>query len=61
MSKIQQVVSDLSGEVIADGDSARIVVNVGDDTFTLDVSKAEALEIGSKGHKSKRRGRKPKA
>jgi hypothetical protein len=57
-------VSDLSGEEIRDGKSARITINFPDarkGTYVLDVTEEEAEELGRKGTKQARRGRRPKA
>jgi hypothetical protein len=57
-------VSDLSGEAIQDGKAARITVNFQDarkGTYVLDVTEEEGEEIGRKGSRQARRGRKPKA
>jgi hypothetical protein len=59
------LVSDLSGREIRDEkDSAQIVIKYGDarrGQVTLDVLASEVDELTSKGRKTARRGRKPKA
>jgi hypothetical protein len=55
--------SDLSGREIAEGRGATISIRFADarkGTYVLDVSDAEAEELGAKGRKQARRGRKPK-
>jgi nitrous oxide reductase accessory protein NosL len=57
-------VSDLSGKAIQDGKAARISINFQDarkGTYVLDVTEEEGEELGRKGAKQARRGRKPKA
>jgi hypothetical protein len=57
-------VSDLSGDRIREGKAARITINFQDarkGTFVLDVTEEEAEELGRKGTKQARRGRRPKA
>jgi hypothetical protein len=64
MAKRMIFVSDLSGDQINDGKAARITINFQDarkGTYLLDVTEAEAEELGKKGTKQARRGRKPKA
>jgi hypothetical protein len=59
------LVSDLSGNEIRDEkDSAQIVIKYGDarrGQVTLDVLASEVDDLASKGRKTARRGRKPKA
>jgi hypothetical protein len=57
-------VSDLSGKEIREGSGATISIKFADSRkgiFVLDVTDAEAEELGAKGRKQARRGRKPKA
>ncbi|TMC47393.1 MAG: hypothetical protein E6J20_19755 [Chloroflexi bacterium] len=64
MAKKTVFVSDLSGAEIADGKSATISIKFADarkGTYVLDVSEAESEELGQKGRKQARRGRRPKA
>jgi hypothetical protein len=56
-------VSDLSGKEIPEGRSAQISIKFSDarkGTYVLDVTDAGAEELGAKGRKQLRRGRKPK-
>jgi len=58
------MVSDLSGKEIAEGKGAVISIKFADarkGTIVLDVSDEEAEELGQKGRKQARRGRRPKA
>jgi hypothetical protein len=64
MAKRTIFVSDLSGDQINEGKAARISINFQDarkGTYVLDVTEQEAEELGKKGTKQARRGRKPKA
>src|SRR3954451_2403336 len=57
-------VSDLSGNEIQDGKAAKISISFQDarkGTYVLDVTETEAEELGRKGSKQARRGRRPKA
>ena len=57
-------VSDLSGDEIPEGKSARVTINFEDGrrgTYILDVTEDEAMELGRKGRQQARRGRRPKA
>jgi len=57
------LVSDLSGEEIQDGKGAQVTVKFNDarkGTIVLDVTDAEGEQIGQKGRKQARRGRRPK-
>ena len=57
-------VSDLSGDAIEEGKSARVTINFADarrGTYVLDVTEEEAEELGRRGSKQARRGRKPRA
>lgn len=63
MARKQSIVSDLSGQEIMDGTSAVVTIRYEDrrrGTFVLDVTEAEADELGAKGRKQMTRGRKPK-
>lgn len=63
MAKRTVFVSDLSGDQITDGKAARITINFQDarkGTYVLDVTEEEAEELGKKGRKQARRGRKQK-
>jgi hypothetical protein len=56
-------VSDLSGEAIQDGRGARITISFDDarkGTIVIDATAEEAEEIGRKGRRQARRGRRPK-
>jgi hypothetical protein len=56
-------VSDLSGKEIQDGAAAVISIKFSDarkGTYVLDVTEEEAEELGRKGRKQARRGRRPK-
>jgi len=58
------VVSDLSGDAIEDGKAATISIRFSDarkGVYVLDVTEEEAEELGQKGRKQARRGRRPKA
>jgi hypothetical protein len=57
-------VSDLSGKEVPEGKGATISIKFTDarkGMYVLDVTDAEAEELGQKGRKQGRRGRKPKA
>jgi hypothetical protein len=63
MARKTVVVSDLSGEAIADAQAATITIRFADarkGIYVLDVTEQEAEELGSKGRKQARRGRRPK-
>lgn len=63
MARKTVVVSDLSGDPIAEGSSATISIKFADarkGTYVLDVTEEEAEELGRRGRKQARRGRKPK-
>jgi hypothetical protein len=56
------LVSDLSGNEIADGKGATVSITFRDarkGTIVLDVTDAEAEQMGSKGRRQQRRGRRP--
>jgi hypothetical protein len=64
MAKKTVVVSDLSGDAIEEGKGAVISIRFADarkGTYVLDVTDEEAEELGRKGRKQARRGRRPKA
>ena len=65
MAKRTIYVSDLSGKEIRDDkDAAQVVIRYGDarrGQVTLDVLASEVDDLASKGTKTARRGRKPKA
>jgi hypothetical protein len=57
-------VSDLSGREIPDGKGAQVTIKFNDarkGTIVLDVTDAEADEMGKKGRRQARRGRRPKS
>ena len=57
------VVSDLSGKAIEEGKSATISIRFADarkGAYVLDVTEEEAEDLGRKGRKQARRGRRPK-
>jgi hypothetical protein len=57
-------ISDLSGKEVPEGKGATITIRFADarkGIYVLDVTDAEAEELGQKGRKQARRGRKPKA
>jgi hypothetical protein len=63
MAKKVVFVSDLSGDAIEEGKSAEIRISFSDarkGSYVLDVTEEEAEELGRKGSKQSRRGRKPK-
>jgi hypothetical protein len=56
------LVSDLSGDEIADGKGATVSITFRDarkGTIVLDVTDAEAEQMGSRGRRQQRRGRRP--
>jgi hypothetical protein len=62
MAKKTLFVSDLSGDEIQEGKSATISIKLADarkGTYVLDVTDEEAEELGRKGRKQARRGRRP--
>ena len=64
MAKKTVVVSDLSGDPIEDGRGAQISIKFNDarkGTIVLDVTDDEAEQLGRKGRRQARRGRRPKA
>ncbi len=57
-------ISDLSGEEVPEGQGATISIKFADarkGTYVLDVTDDEGEDLGIKGRKQARRGRKPKA
>ncbi|HEU5213507.1 MAG TPA: hypothetical protein VFU10_12110 [Gaiellaceae bacterium] len=63
MARKTVFVSDLSGNEIQEGKAARISISFQDarkGTYVLDVTEEEAEELGRKGVKQARRGRRPK-
>jgi hypothetical protein len=64
MARKTVFVSDLSGNEIPERRAAQISIKFSDSrkgTYVLDVLDDEAEELGRKGRKQARRGRKPKA
>jgi hypothetical protein len=64
MARKTVLVSDLSGEEIADGKGAQVTIRFNDarkGSILLDVTDEEGEEIGRKGRRQARRGRRPKA
>ncbi len=64
MARKTVLVSDLSGAEIAEGRGAQVTITFRDarkGTLVLDVTDSEAEQIGAKGRRQARRGRKPKA
>jgi hypothetical protein len=56
-------ISDLSGSEIPDGKGAQVTIKFNDarkGTIVLDVTDHEAEELGQKGRRQARRGRRPK-
>lgn len=63
MARKTIMVSDLSGEGIDEGKGATVSIKFADvrkGTIVLDVTDGEAEEMGRKGRKQARRGRRPK-
>jgi hypothetical protein len=63
MAKKTVHISDLSGKEITEGRGATISIKFADarkGTYVLDVTDEEAEELGAKGRKQARRGRRPK-
>jgi hypothetical protein len=63
MARKTVFVSDLSGKQIPEGRAAQITIKFSDarkGIYILDVTDEEAEELGRKGRKQARRGRKPK-
>jgi hypothetical protein len=64
MARKTVFLSDLSGEAIEEGKGATITIKFADarkGVYVLDVTDAEAEELGQKGRKQQRRGRRPRA
>ena len=64
MARKTVLVSDLSGTEIPDGKGAQVTIRFNDarkGTIVLDVTDGEAEQMGSKGRKQGRRGRRPKS
>ena len=64
MAKKMVVVSDVSGEEIREGRGARVRITFADarkGSIELDVTDQEAEEMGKKGRRTLRRGRRPKS
>lgn len=61
MARTTILVSDLSGQQIAEGDYVHVAITEGATRYDLDVIKSEVQELIDKGRKTKRRGRKPKS
>ena len=63
MAKKTVHISDLSGKEIREGSGATITIKFADarkGQYVIDATDAEAEELGQKGRKQARRGRKPK-
>ena len=64
MARKSIFVSDLSGAEIQDGKGAQVTIrfnNARKGSIVLDVTDSEAEELGQKGRRQTRRGRRPKA
>ena len=64
MARKSIFVSDLSGREIPDGKGAHVTIKFNDarkGTIVLDVTDAEADDMGKKGRRQARRGRRPKS
>ena len=64
MAKKTIHISDLSGKEVEEGKGATITIKFNDarkGEYVLDVTDVEVEELGQKGRKQARRGRKPKA
>src|SRR5437867_1146266 len=64
MARKTVLVSDLSGAEIAEGKGAQVTIRFNDarkGTIVLDVTDSEAEQMGKKGRKQPRRGRRPKS
>jgi hypothetical protein len=64
MARKTVVVSDLSGDVIEEGQAAKVRISFDDarrGSIEMDVTADEAKAMGAKGRQVARRGRKPKA
>ena len=63
MARKTVVVSDLSGESIPEGGAATVTIRFNDarkGVYVLDLIEQEAGDLGKKGRKQARRGRRPK-
>jgi len=63
MARKTVVVSDLSGKEISDGNAATITIKFSDarkGVYVLDVTEQEGEDLGRKGRRQARRGRRPK-
>ena len=63
MARKTVLVSDLSGEEIPDGKGATVTINFRDarkGAIVLDLTDSEAEQMGAKGRRQARRGRRPK-
>jgi hypothetical protein len=63
MARKSVLVSDLSGAEIPDGKGAQVTIKFNDarrGTIVLDVTDSEAEQMGAKGRRQGRRGRRPK-
>jgi hypothetical protein len=63
MARKTVLVSDMSGQEIQDGKGAQVTIRFSDarkGTIVLDVTDAEAEQIGAKGRRQARRGRRPR-
>jgi hypothetical protein len=64
MARRTVLVSDMSGQEIEDGKGAQVTIKFTDarkGTIVLDVTDQEGEELGRKGRRQARRGRRPKA
>jgi hypothetical protein len=64
MARKTVFVSDLSGDEIPDGKGAQVAIKFNDarkGTIVLDITDEEAEELGRKGRRQARRGRRPKS
>jgi hypothetical protein len=64
MARKTVLLSDLSGAEIAEGKGAQVTIKFNDarkGTIVLDVTDNEAEQMGAKGRRQARRGRRPKA
>ena len=64
MARKTVVVSDMSGEQIAEGKGAKVRITFDDarsDSIEMDVTADEARAMGAKGRQVARRGRRPKS
>jgi hypothetical protein len=63
MARRTLLVSDLSGEEIPDGKGATVTISFRDarkGTIVLDLTESEAEQMGAKGRRQAKRGRRPK-